>query len=78
MAKLGDICTIYAGTGFPVQYQGNSSGAYPFYKVGDIAKKLYSQSFQEGMQMGNLNHSEGGGSRGFIVFAQSTGMIEPA
>ena len=40
MAKLGDVCTIYAGTGFPVQYQGNSSGAYPFYKVGDIAKNV--------------------------------------
>lgn len=40
MAKLGDVCTIYAGTGFPVQYQGNRSGAYPFYKVSDIAKNV--------------------------------------
>jgi len=28
--------------------------------------------------MGNLNHSEGGGGRGFIVFAQTAGMVEPA
>ena len=40
MAKLGDICTIYSGTGFPVQYQGTAEGQYPFYKVGDIAKNV--------------------------------------
>lgn len=40
MAKLGEICTIYSGTGFPVQYQGNSMGKYPFYKVGDIARNV--------------------------------------
>ena len=40
MARLGDICTIYTGTGFPVQYQGCSQGRYPFYKVGDIAKNV--------------------------------------
>ena len=39
-AKLGDICTIYTGTGFPVQYQGESSGDYPFFKVGDISKNV--------------------------------------
>ena len=40
MARLGDVCTIYTGTGFPVQYQGNSKGKFPFYKVGDIAKNV--------------------------------------
>lgn len=40
MAKLGDICTFYSGTGFPIQYQGNKMGDYPFYKVGDIAKNV--------------------------------------
>ena len=39
-AKLGNICTIYTGTGFPVQYQGESSGDYPFFKVGDISKNV--------------------------------------
>jgi len=38
--RLGDVCTIYTGTGFPVRYQGNSQGNYPFYKVGDIAKNV--------------------------------------
>lgn len=40
MARLGDICTVYTGTGFPVQYQGEASGDYPFYKVGDISKNV--------------------------------------
>ena len=38
--KLGDICKIYAGTGFPVQYQGEKNGEYPFYKVGDISRNV--------------------------------------
>lgn len=38
--KLGNICTIYTGTGFPTQYQGESSGDFPFYKVGDISKNV--------------------------------------
>ena len=40
MARLGDICEIYTGTGFPVEYQGNATGTYPFYKVGDISKNV--------------------------------------
>lgn len=40
MARLGDVCTIYTGTGFPVQFQGKAQGQYPFYKVGDIAKNV--------------------------------------
>lgn len=40
MARLGDICTVYTGTGFPVQYQGEASGDYPFFKVGDISKNV--------------------------------------
>ncbi len=40
MAKLGDVCTIYAGTGFPIKYQGCTEGDFPFYKVGDIAKNV--------------------------------------
>ena len=35
--KLKDVCMFYSGTGFPIQYQGQTKGAYPFYKVGDIA-----------------------------------------
>lgn len=35
--KLGDIATFRAGYGFPTRLQGNSSGDYPFAKVGDIS-----------------------------------------
>lgn len=42
MAKLGDVCNFYSGTGFPNAYQGNKHGKYPFYKVGDISKNVIS------------------------------------
>lgn len=35
--KLKDVCMFYSGTGFPIRYQGQTKGEYPFYKVGDIA-----------------------------------------
>lgn len=38
--RLGDVCSIYTGTGFPIQYQGESNGIYPFYKVGDISRNV--------------------------------------
>ena len=40
MAKLGEVCKFYAGTGFPNEYQGRVTGKYPFYKVGDISKNV--------------------------------------
>ena len=40
MAKLGEVCDFYAGTGFPNEYQGRATGKYPFYKVGDISKNV--------------------------------------
>lgn len=40
MAKLGEVCDFYAGTGFPNEYQGRVTGKYPFYKVGDISKNV--------------------------------------
>ena len=40
MARLGDVCTFFAGTGFPNQYQGHTSGEYPFFKVGDISRNV--------------------------------------
>ena len=39
---LGDVCLFYSGTGFPVQYQGKTSGELPFYKVGDITNNVVS------------------------------------
>ncbi len=40
--KLKDVCIFYTGTGFPKKYQGQLSGTYPFYKVGDIANNVVS------------------------------------
>ena len=40
MARLGDVCVFFSGTGFPNIFQGRSSGKYPFYKVGDISKNV--------------------------------------
>ena len=34
--RLGQIATIKSGVGFPDEYQGKSSGLYPFMKVGDL------------------------------------------
>jgi len=34
--KLGDVCEIDSGIGFPKKFQGITEGKYPFYKVGDI------------------------------------------
>ena len=40
MAKLGDVCEFFSGTGFPNVYQGQKTGKYPFYKVGDISQNV--------------------------------------
>lgn len=37
-AALGDIATLQAGYGFPIDMQGRASGQYPFAKVGDISR----------------------------------------
>ena len=40
MARLGDVCSFFSGTGFPNAYQGQKTGKYPFYQVGDISKNV--------------------------------------
>lgn len=37
-APLGDLASLQAGYGFPVELQGRTSGDYPFAKVGDISR----------------------------------------
>lgn len=36
MVKLGEICNIVSGYGFPKELQGDKRGTVPFYKVGDM------------------------------------------
>ncbi len=36
MRRLGDIGRIGSGSGFPVRYQGQGQGEYPFFKVSDM------------------------------------------
>lgn len=38
--RLGDVCSFFSGTGFPNIYQGQKTGKYPIYKVGDISKNV--------------------------------------
>lgn len=40
--KLGEVCKILAGYGFPKNIQGSTLGEFPFYKVGDISKNVKS------------------------------------
>ena len=35
-ARIGDVCEIQSGVGFPKKYQGVIAGEFPFYKVGDM------------------------------------------
>ena len=34
--RLEEIADIRAGSAFPIKYQGNVEGKYPFYKVSDM------------------------------------------
>ena len=43
--KIGMICTIVSGIGFPKIYQGCKNEKYPFYKVGDISKTVQYGNF---------------------------------
>ncbi|WP_375504442.1 restriction endonuclease subunit S [uncultured Jatrophihabitans sp.] len=38
LARLGEVATLQAGVGFPVDLQGRNFGDYPLAKVGDISR----------------------------------------
>lgn len=38
LTLLGEIGFVQSGMGFPNEYQGSISGAYPVYKVGDVSR----------------------------------------
>ena len=37
VVHLRHVARIYSGSGFPISYQGNDTGDYPFFKVRDLA-----------------------------------------
>lgn len=39
-ATLGELSEVKSGVGFPKIYQGQSSGDYPVYKVGDVSRAV--------------------------------------
>ena len=43
VVELGELAEIYAGSGFPKQYQGKTKGDFPFAKVGDISRAKVSE-----------------------------------
>ncbi|TWU53713.1 Type-1 restriction enzyme EcoKI specificity protein [Candidatus Brocadiaceae bacterium B188] len=42
VVKLGEVCEIFQGYGFPIIMQRKSKGKFPFYKVGDISRNVLS------------------------------------
>ncbi len=40
ITALGDLSEVKSGVGFPKKYQGQSSGDYPVYKVGDVSRSV--------------------------------------
>jgi len=40
LKKLGEVCKIFQGYGFPKNLQGIKTGEFPVYKVGDISKNV--------------------------------------
>ncbi|KQT04094.1 restriction endonuclease subunit S [Rhizobium sp. Leaf386] len=36
VSRLGDVCLVQSGAGFPIKYQGKTRGDYPFFKVSDM------------------------------------------
>jgi type I restriction enzyme S subunit len=47
VGKLGDLCSLRGGSGFKENYQGESSGQYPFIKVSDFNNPRNSTTIRE-------------------------------
>lgn len=47
VGKLGDLCSLRGGSGFKEDYQGESSGQYPFIKVSDFNNPRNSTTIRE-------------------------------
>lgn len=53
---LKSIAIVLQGYGFPEKYQGNTTGQFPFYKVGDISRTLASGSYRMGEAANYIDH----------------------
>jgi len=69
---LGDLSEVKSGVGFPKKYQGQSSGDYPVYKVGDVSRAV---TLGQGL-LNSANHyvttEEAGALKGVIFRTGST------
>ena len=64
---LGDVCHFYSGTGFPVEYQGKTSGELPFYKVGDISNNTIAGNTRLSMCSNYISWQEANELKGSIL-----------
>ena len=64
---LGDVCHFYSGTGFPVDYQGKTSGELPFYKVGDISNNTIAGNTRLSMCSNYVSRQEANELKGSIL-----------
>ena len=65
--KLGEVCTFYSGTGFPVAYQGKEKDELPFYKVGDIASNVTAGNVRLSFCNNYISRKEAKEIRGSII-----------
>ncbi len=64
---LKEVCTFYAGTGFPTKYQGKQMGELPFYKVGDISRNAQDGNKYLQMCENYVDRDEVGKMKGSIL-----------
>ncbi len=75
-ARLGEVCTVLSGYGFPRELQGRACGAVPFFKVGDIsaAWRAGQRVLREAEHYITESEAQGLGARvlpaGTVVFAK--------
>uniref|UniRef100_UPI003D7DAA6B restriction endonuclease subunit S n=1 Tax=Mitsuokella sp. TaxID=2049034 RepID=UPI003D7DAA6B len=65
--KLGEVCTFYSGTGFPIVYQGKNKGELPFYKVGDIANNVIAGNVRLSLCNNYISYHDAKEIRGTII-----------
>lgn len=72
MTALGDLSEVKSGVGFPKKYQGQSSGDYPVYKVGDVSRSVTQAQGLLGSANHYVNTEEAAALKGVIFRSGST------